>query len=207
MRQRSTSIRPLTSISTIPPPAVPVDAAFFHFLGHAAHLAAELLGLLQQGAEVGKSFEHVVRSVSFSRRWIVDPHRLSAEEARPPAAPADAASRPAAAGGREILRPEVVAGSCCPASGEARANSNSTRPPGHLGQRLFEAGDLLGPLARTLAQIISSLEANDQPVRCGKCHGIELPGVLDHHAREPREHAIPDFHGVFRRQGQRWCRW
>ncbi len=34
------------------------DAAFFHLLGHLAHLAAEIVGVFEQGADVCESFEH-----------------------------------------------------------------------------------------------------------------------------------------------------
>ena len=78
--------------------------------------------------------------------------------------------------------------------------------PRHFGQGLFKSGDLLGPFTRTLEDSIAGLEPNDQTIWRGNCYRVELPGLLDHHARQSRQRTVPDFHGVLGGKLHRWRR-
>ncbi len=189
MRQRRTSIRPLTSTSTMPPPAAPVTRRFRISSVIWPIWPPICWACFNSAPRLASPLNTALQFLICSRHTITSdrpPAPAGRRTARPPDVPADArAPRPDAGG---PAPPSGAGGSGCPAVFR-EGKLHPHRPPGHLGQGLLESGNLLGPLAAALADSIARLEADDQTIGRGKVHGIELPGLL---ATMPESRTAPD---------------
>ena len=160
MRQAVTSSSPLTSISTMPPPAEPLARRFLISSVSLSICPPISWACFSRAPRFGKPFEHRMLLFVDVRRFLDVDERLGPESS-PARRTIGSWPPPCSRCWAETAR---LAGA---ASGASSLRVNSTTHPlaRHLGQRLLEPRDLLRPLTDALATEYAGL--NETTSRLG----------------------------------------